>query len=63
MDEFREVPSDNQKELMQNLLDAARKMRDANMFNNIETFVDMLNTEELDTHLTETFVMDRDRWN
>ena len=62
MDEFREVPSDNQKELMQSLLDAARGMRDIEMFNN-PMVVDFLGTPELDEYLEETFLMDRDRWN
>ena len=62
MDDFVEAQPDNQKEMMQNLLDAARKMRDEDMFTN-PTIVGMLNTEELGAYLKKTYIMNRDRWN
>jgi hypothetical protein len=63
MNEFNEPPSNQEaQEQLQNLLDAARKMRDAQVFNN-PMFVDVLNTPEFAEYLEETYLMNRDRWN
>ena len=64
-DYFDEVPANEEKdsqEVLQHLLDAARKMRDAQVFNN-PMFPDVLNTPEFRDYIEETYLMDRDRWN
>jgi len=63
MNEFNEPPSNQgAQEQLQNLLDAARKMRDAKVFNN-PMFPDILKTPEFAEYIEETYLMDRDRWN
>jgi hypothetical protein len=63
MYEFKEIPFDEeQQKQLDNLLETARKMRDAQVFNN-PMFVDVLKTPELRDYIEETYILDKDRWN
>ena len=64
-DYFDEVPADEEKdsqEVMKHLLDAARKMRDTQVFNN-PMFVDILNSPQAREYFVDTYLLNRDRWN
>ena len=64
-DYFDEVPAGEEKdsqEVMQHLLDAARKMRDTQVFNN-PIYVDILYSPQAIEYFVETYLLNKDRWN
>ena len=63
MFEFKEIPFDEeQQKKLENLIETARKMRAAQVFNN-PMYVDVLGTPEFRDYIEETYILDKDRWN